>query len=339
MNSLNQAANRINILLVDDNPDNLRLLSNILNKHGYLTRRVISGKMALQAAKANNFHLILLDINMPDMDGYEVCRQLKSDSQTVSIPVIFISALNEVIDKIKAFNVGGADYISIPFQFEEVIARIENQVQILNLQQELLDFGINLEQKVDERTKQLQTVVKDLKKSQKQLLQNSLKDPITNLSNHISFMGQLRQSVRQVAIDSNYCFALIVFDCYSPQLINHAFELQVEDSITLEIAHHLSHAVTAKSIARLRDREFAIIIDHQQDVKQVSKITINIQEQLNSLRFSHKLAIKAHYGISLSTKHFKTAEEMLRNSRTIARQGKNQNYCDRLNKQRREVIN
>jgi PleD family two-component response regulator len=126
---------RGNLLLVDDTPNNLRLLSAMLTEQGYEVRRVVNGQMALKTAQANPPDLILLDIKMPDMNGYEVCQRLKIDPITRDIPVIFISALDEVLDKVKAFAVGGVDYITKPFSEEEVFARVENILTIRQLQQ------------------------------------------------------------------------------------------------------------------------------------------------------------------------------------------------------------
>ncbi len=131
------AASKGNILIVDDTPDNLRLLSSTLTEHGYKVRSVINGAMALMGAQAAPPDLIVLDIKMPDMDGYEVCQRLKENQQICEIPVIFISALDEVFDKVKAFTSGGVDYIQKPFQVEEVLARIENQLTIRRLQLQL----------------------------------------------------------------------------------------------------------------------------------------------------------------------------------------------------------
>jgi PleD family two-component response regulator len=126
-----------NLLLVDDTPNNLRLLSAMLTEQGYEVRRVVNGQMALKTAQANPPDLILLDIKMPDMNGYEVCQRLKMDPVTQDIPVIFISALDEVLDKVKAFAVGGMDYITKPFSEEEVFARVENILTIRQLQQQV----------------------------------------------------------------------------------------------------------------------------------------------------------------------------------------------------------
>ncbi len=125
------------ILIVDDTLDNLRLLSAMLTAQGYEVRSVTNGAIALIGMQAQPPDLVLLDINMPGMNGYEVCQSLKSTPLIQEIPVIFISALNEAIDKVKAFSVGGVDFIHKPFQIEEVLARIEHQLNLCRLQQQL----------------------------------------------------------------------------------------------------------------------------------------------------------------------------------------------------------
>lgn len=126
-----------NILIIDDTPANLQLLMGLLSKQGYTVRPVPSGKLALQGIHLNYPDLILLDISMPDMDGYQVCQELKKNEKTREIPVIFISAFDEVLDKLKAFEVGGIDYITKPFNAQEVIARVKTHISLYRLQQEL----------------------------------------------------------------------------------------------------------------------------------------------------------------------------------------------------------
>ncbi|CCQ60285.1 response regulator [Crocosphaera watsonii] len=139
------------ILIVDDIPENLQLLFTMLTKQGYEVRRVLSGKQALNVVKVEPPDLILLDIRMPELDGYEVCQRLKADETTQNIPVIFLSALNETFDKVTAFQVGGVDYISKPFQLQEVIIRVENQLNLLEMQR-----------KLEEKNKELELVNKEL---------------------------------------------------------------------------------------------------------------------------------------------------------------------------------
>ncbi len=138
MNPQLAASSRGEILIVDDTPDNLRLLSAILRNQGFEVRKALNGKRAIASIQAVPPDLVLLDIRMPEMNGYEVCEYLKADPVTEDIPVIFISALDDTLDKINAFAVGGVDYITKPFQEAEVLARIENQLRLRQLQQQLL---------------------------------------------------------------------------------------------------------------------------------------------------------------------------------------------------------
>ncbi len=126
-----------NILIVDDTPANLRLLSNMLKEQDYKVRSAPNGELALKSARAIPPDLILLDIKMPGMNGYEVCEQLKADPRTRDIPVIFISALDQTEDKVRALTFGGVDYITKPFQVEEVLARVETHLAVHSLQQRL----------------------------------------------------------------------------------------------------------------------------------------------------------------------------------------------------------
>lgn len=141
----------VNILLVDDTPDNLRLLARMLETQGYKVRKTTSGRMALQAAQREPPDLILLDINMPDLNGYEVCQQLKQTDNTRHVPVIFISALDQISDKVQAFELGGMDYITKPFQELEVLARVRTQLIIQQQQRQLIIQNHRLEQEVQER--------------------------------------------------------------------------------------------------------------------------------------------------------------------------------------------
>lgn len=127
-----------NILIVDDTLANLQVLTQILTGQGYYkTRPAKSGKMALKSVQSTLPDLILLDIRMPEMDGYEVCEKLKADDRTRDIPIIFISASDEIFDKVKAFSVGGVDYITRPFQAEEVLARVMTHLKIQAQKQQL----------------------------------------------------------------------------------------------------------------------------------------------------------------------------------------------------------
>jgi len=136
---------KASILIVDDTIANLQLLSSILVDDGYEARPALNGRTALSVARAMRPDLILLDISMPDMDGYSVCQALKADPSLHDVPVIFISALSETIDKVRAFHVGGVDYITKPFHVREVLARVETQLRIARQHQELQQRCMQIE--------------------------------------------------------------------------------------------------------------------------------------------------------------------------------------------------
>ncbi|MBE9092941.1 response regulator [Tychonema sp. LEGE 07203] len=199
MNNHIPSTDRGNILVVDDTPANLRLLAGILNGNGYKVRPVPSGELALSAAKGMPPDLILLDIMMPEMNGYEVCEKIKADERTRDIPVIFISAINDVLDKVKAFAVGGVDYITKPFQMEEVLVRVETHLAMCHLRKKL-------QQKNDELT----VTLDELHATQHQLVQSekmaALGQLIAGIAHEINTpLGAIRSSIGNITsfLDNN----------------------------------------------------------------------------------------------------------------------------------------
>ncbi len=199
MNNDISSTDRGNILVVDDTPANLRLLAGILNGKGYKVRPVPSGELALSAVKGMPPDLILLDIMMPEMNGYEVCEKIKADEHTRHIPVIFISAINDVLDKVKAFAVGGVDYITKPFQVEEVLVRVETHLAMCQLQKKL-------QQKNDELT----VTLDQLQATQNQLVQSekmaALGQLIAGIAHEINTpLGAIRSSIGNITsfLDNN----------------------------------------------------------------------------------------------------------------------------------------
>jgi two-component system, NtrC family, sensor kinase len=192
MNNDLNTADRGNILVVDDTPANLRLLAGILNGKGYKVRPVPSGELALSAARGMPPDLILLDIMMPEMDGYEVCKQIKADPRTRDIPVIFISAIDDVLDKVKAFDIGGVDYITKPFQMEEVLARVETHLAMCNLQN-----------KLRQKNEELTVALGQLQETQNQLVQSekmaALGQLIAGIAHEINTpLGAIRSSIGNI---------------------------------------------------------------------------------------------------------------------------------------------
>lgn len=187
----------INIMIVDDIPMNLDILSAMLERHGYKIRPATSGKAALKAIQVYPPDIILLDINMPDMNGIDVCRQLKMNDKLKNIPVIFISGLSDSNDTANAFSAGGADYITKPFQFEEVIARVETHLKIHNLQENLKDKTIELELK----NKELENF--------SNIISHELRAPL----NHISFLSHTLLEDSKAKINEKENIQNIITDC------------------------------------------------------------------------------------------------------------------------------
>ncbi|MFO7030836.1 hybrid sensor histidine kinase/response regulator [Limnospira fusiformis CCALA 023] len=188
MNSLDPEKG--SILIVDDTPDNLRVLSATLGDRDYDVQCAINGQLALMAVANQPPDLVLLDIKMPEMDGYQVCEALKSQQKTADIPVIFLSALDDVIDKVKAFAVGGVDYITKPFQVEEVLARVEHQLTIRRLQKQLQNQNLRLQQ-----------LNEDLKRSNRELEQfayivsHDLQQPLQTITGFAELMLTLKSQI------------------------------------------------------------------------------------------------------------------------------------------------
>ncbi|HEY9698388.1 MAG TPA: response regulator [Trichocoleus sp.] len=162
------------ILVVDDNPTNIQVLFDVLNESGYEVAVAKSGESALDRLQNHLPDLILLDVMMPGIDGFEACRRIKANEQTRDIPIIFMTALSDTLDKVKGLSLGAVDYITKPIQHEEVLARIQVHLQLRNLNK-------TLEQKVAERTLELNQALSSLKQSQVQLVQ----------SEKMSLLGQL----------------------------------------------------------------------------------------------------------------------------------------------------
>ncbi|MGA1131196.1 MAG: hybrid sensor histidine kinase/response regulator [Prochlorotrichaceae cyanobacterium] len=169
------------ILIVDDTLDNLHLLATLLKQRDYEIRKAINGQMAIESIQSDPPDLILLDIMLPDLSGYEVCQFLKTQTEYQNIPIIFISALDAAFDKVRAFECGGVDYITKPFFISEVIARIENQLTLKNLQSQLLKQNQQLEEEISHRKQAEQEILKNLLQEQEL---NRLKSQFVSIISH-----------------------------------------------------------------------------------------------------------------------------------------------------------
>ena len=312
MNSGQTGIIQEDILIVDDTLENLRLLSTMLIKQGYNVRKAINGKMALTAVQTVVPDLILLDIMMPEMDGYEVCQRLKANQQTAKIPVIFLSALNEVFDKVKAFEVGAVDYISKPFQFEEVLVRVQNQMALKSAQREILKLNTELEEKVKERTQQLEF-------ANARLLKMALYDSLTGLPNRALFLERLEQALNRAKADSVYQFAVLFLDCDRFKVVNDSLGHLVGDELLIAVARRLEASLSQKdTLSRLGGDEFAILLTDIQDLNYTTFVADGILESL-SFPFQlqgHEVFISASIGIALGNSTVHQPEHLLRDADT-----------------------
>ena len=238
------------ILIVDDNPINLDLLSGMLLDRGYRVRVATNGRRALSAARSAVPDLIMLDINMPEMDGYEVCKQLKADELTGGIPVVFISALDNALDKVKAFQTGGADYVTKPFQFEEVLARIEIQLKISRLQREMERKNAELEQSN-----------LSLERANRMLRALSYLDGLTGIANRRHFEESLEQEWRR-ATRTGGPLSLLMVDIDRFKALNDSCGHQYGDDCLRQVADALSETLKRAGdlAARYGGEEFAVVL-------------------------------------------------------------------------------
>jgi diguanylate cyclase (GGDEF)-like protein len=235
------------ILIVDDTIENIALLSEILETNGYSVRKAVNAAMAKTAIAAMLPDVVLLDICMPEVDGYTLCQELKADEVTADVPIIFLSALSDAFDKVKAFDVGGVDYITKPFQMAEVLVRVRNQV----LARQTL---LTLEQIIKERTKALQI-------ANAQLTQAAYHDQLTDLANRSLLMESIERLLEAMRIDPDYQFAVLFCDCDRFKLINDSYGHFVGDQVLIQVAGRLSQELgTEDVLARFSGDEFVVLL-------------------------------------------------------------------------------
>ena len=249
MESLMATPRQGNILIVDDTPNNLRLLMQMLTEHGHRVRPAISGEIALKAIKADLPDLILLDIVMPEMDGFEVCRKLKTDEQAKDVPILFISALNEIEDKMRAFSEGGVDYISKPFHMEEILARVNTHLTLRFQQQALTGQNEELRKKnalIEEQTEKLKLLASQ--------------DSLTGLFNRRGFFEKARQEAKRFKRKTQP-FSFIMLDIDHFKEVNDTHGHDCGDNVIVGVAHSLTNMLRGQDVvARWGGEEFICLL-------------------------------------------------------------------------------
>ena len=283
------------VLVVDDHRDSAELLSIILTMQRYEVEVSQDGVSAIQAARAMQPDLIILDVRMSCMNGFEVCRQLRADSKTAEIPIIFVSASDETASKIKAFKEGGNDYITKPFQGEEIIARVKNQVQLGRLKAELQAKNARLERELLIR----QEVEKKLLDLNERLSQLAALDSLTHIANRRTFEDFFAREWQRAQRDKQP-LSLVICDIDYFKLYNDSLGHQSGDICLQKVAKAILNTVMrpADLVARYGGEEFAVILP-QTPAKNALQVAETIRHEILKLAIPHPQSKVSDY-VSLS---------------------------------------
>jgi diguanylate cyclase (GGDEF)-like protein len=317
------------VLVVDDTATNRTILAKLLVREGYEVCEAENGAAAIALAHSWQPTVILLDIMMPGMDGYAVCKELRSAPSTAATPIIFLSALDAPFDKVQAFQHGAADYVTKPFQAEEVLARVRHQVSLQLAKQEQQRLYAELEHRVQERTHLL-------KLANNQLLEGSLTDRLTRLPNRLAFVKRLSKIMAHAKTHPEAHFAVVFLDCDRFKRINDSLGHRVGDQLLTGIARRLckiqQNQCTVDTVARFGGDEFALLLANISEQSEVVAIADKILSALSApfALAGREIFIDASIGLVWGGLHYTAAEHLLRDADVAMYQAKgcsHNQYC------------
>ncbi|WRH67157.1 MAG: diguanylate cyclase [Planktothrix sp. GU0601_MAG3] len=309
MNNDQNPLNPCDILVIDDYPDNLRVLTAILTEQGYRVRKAINGQLALATIEVQVPDLILLDIQLPDINGYDLCRQIKANPRTYAIPILMISIYDQAEDIVRAFAEGAVDYIKKPFQPEEVIIRVKTQLMIRNLYNQLEYQNRTL----FEKNHQLQSEVEQRIQTEESLKAANLKleklafiDSLTELGNRRYFDEQLPRIWRQMARNKQL-ISLILCDLDYFKIYNDTYGHPAGDLCLKQVADAIKRALKrpGDAVFRYGGEEFVIILP-ETSLEGAVQVTKNIQlevEQLHHLQTNFSIYKKTTLSFGISCQY------------------------------------
>ncbi|MBD1937302.1 EAL domain-containing response regulator [Microcoleus sp. FACHB-68] len=337
--------NESTILIVDDNSTNLKVLFSFLRESGFKVLVAKDGESALEKLKEVSPDIILLDVMMPGIDGFETCYRLKASVATKDIPVIFMTALTERVDKVKGLSLGAVDYITKPFQQEEVLARVQlhlglrNLTKMLEKQNVLLKQEIEarkeaeaalqtltaeLEERVASQTAELTQALHALQQTQTQLLQreeqlghDAFHDGLTELPNRAWFMNRLQQAINKAYTHQDYLYAVLFIDLDRFKVVNDSLGHLVGDELLKSVAAKLQASLRqTDAVARFGGDEFVILLENIKDLEEPIRVAERIQKQLRlPLNLNdYEVFTEISIGIIHSTMGYDRPEDVLRDA-------------------------
>jgi len=333
------------ILIVDDNPNNLKLLFDFLKESGFKVLVAKDGESAIEKLQEVSPNIILLDVMMPGIDGFETCYRLKASVATKDIPVIFMTALTDRVDKVKGLSLGAVDYITKPFQQEEVLARVQLHLRLRNLTKTLEDQNVllkeeiearreaeaalqkltsELEERVASQTAELRQACNELQQAQVQLLEREQKlghdafhDALTGLPNRAWFMNRLQQAIDLSYRGEDYLYAVLFIDLDRFKVVNDSLGHLVGDELLKSIARQLQVCLRHRdAVARFGGDEFVILLEDIQDIDEPKRVAERIQNQLRQ-PFNlndYEVFTEISIGIIVSTMGYDRPEDVLRDA-------------------------
>jgi len=297
------------VLVVDDTPENLSILTTFLSQAGFQVFIAQNGREGLQVANSVCPDLILLDVVMPEMDGYTMCQQLKSNAQTYHIPVLFLSAMVNTKDKLKGFQAGAADYITKPFQQEEVLARVNVHLQIAKLQSELntqnnhlqteIAYHKSMKSALQNTADALREQTIELREANKNLQALSKLDGLTQIPNRRHFDEYLHHEWRRSQRD-NSPLSLLLCDIDHFKDFNDNYGHQAGDTCLQQVAQVIKRAVKrpADLAARYGGEEFTLVLPNT-PLEGALHVAQHLRYEVQALRINHAQSPHTYVTISI----------------------------------------